>query len=142
MKRQAKKIVVDSSVLVKWANAQEENHLEQADKLAEDAKDGKVVLMAPELAKYEVGNVLWKKRMKLPMAKAALGTIYAGPVEFVRQNESEAMRAMEIAGVAGVSFYDASFGALAEKLKADLITDNVKHQGKFSEINVVNLKDY
>jgi len=137
-----KKLVIDSSVMVKWVNAQDERYLENADKLAEDVRRGKVILMAPELVKYEVGNALWKKRMGLPMAKAAMGTVFAAPVKFVVCDENQAMRATEIAGNVGVSFYDASFAALAEKMQADLVTDNIKHQGKFVGLKVIDLKDY
>lgn len=136
------KIVADSSVIVKWVNSQDEAYLGQADKLFEDCKNGKIQLLAPELAKYEVGNVLWKKGLALPAAQASLGTIYAGPVEFVKQDKSQALRTMEIAIKSKMTFYDATFVALAEKQNATLITANPKHQKKFTGINVIALKDY
>jgi predicted nucleic acid-binding protein len=140
--RKKARAVVDSSVIVKWVNSVDEKYLEQSDKLADDCRKGKIKLLAPELAKYEVGNVLWKKNLDLPMAKASLGTVYASPVEFVRQNESQAMRALEIAADTGITFYDASFISLAESLEAELVTDNPKHQKKFGGVKVVALKDY
>jgi len=136
------KLVVDSSVMVKWVNSQEEKYLDQADKLAADCQKGKVRLLAPELAKYEVGNAIWKKGLELPMAKASLATIYAGPVEFVRQDESQAMRTMAIALDQKITFYDASFLSLAENVKAILVTANPKHQKTLSGVKVINLKDY
>jgi len=138
----ATRVVVDSSVIVKWVNSLDEEYLDRSDKLADDSRKGKIRLLAPELAKYEVGNVLWKKGLELPMAKASLGTIYAGPVEFIKQDESQAMRAMEIAIGTGITFYDASFVSLAESLEAELVTDNPKHQKKFGGVKVVALRDY
>lgn len=137
-----KKLVVDSSVMVKWVNSQDESYLDQSNRLLDDCNEGKVVLVAPELAKYEVGNVLWKKGLTLPAAQASLGTIYGGPVEFMKQDEAEAMLAMEIATKSGVTFYDATFISLAVKLGATLVTDNPKHQHRFEGVRVIALKDY
>ncbi|MBI3577462.1 type II toxin-antitoxin system VapC family toxin [Candidatus Gottesmanbacteria bacterium] len=136
------KFVVDSSVLVKWVNSQDEQYLQEADALANDCKKGKVILIAPELAKYEVGNALWKKVLPIPQAQASLGTIYAGPVEFVKQDEAQAMRAMEIAVSSRMTFYDASFVSLAEQRGAKLVTDNPKHQQKVKSVTVVPIKEY
>lgn len=137
-----KKLVVDSSVVVKWVNRQEENHLVQSDKLFNDCRVGKVQILAPELAKYEIGNVLWKKGLELPAAQVSLAAIYSGLIEFVRQEETDAMLAMEVATKAGMTFYDATFVAMAKKLGAFLVTDNPKHQKKFAGVKVVPLKDY
>ncbi len=136
------KLVVDSSVLVKWVNSQDEQYLAQADAIARDCRRGKVLLLAPELAKYEVANALWKKGLPAPQAQASLGTIYVSPVEFVKQDEQQAMRAMEIAIATPMTFYDASSLSLAESVGATLVTDNPKHQKKVKGVKVVSLKDY
>lgn len=136
------KVVVDSSVMVKWVNSQDEKYLVQSDKLVDDSRKRGVKLFAPELAKYEVGNVLQKKGLEIPMAKASLGTIYSGPVDFVKQDLLQALRTMEIAIETGITFYDASFVSLAESLGAELVTDNPKHMKKFGGVKVVALKDY
>ena len=52
MKR--KLLVIDTSVMVKWANSQNENDLNQAYKVLINAEKKKVELLAPELAKYEI----------------------------------------------------------------------------------------
>lgn len=60
------KLVIDSSVIVKWLNTTDEGNLEKADKILADALQRKVELLAPELAKYEVGNVLLiRKKLSL-----------------------------------------------------------------------------
>lgn len=136
------KLVVDSSVIVKWVNSQDEQFLKQADALISDSRNGKVVLFAPELVKYEVGNALWKKGLSTPQAKASLETIYSSPVEFIKQNESQAMRTMEMALETGMTFYDASFVSLAEAMGATLVTDNPKHQKRVRGIKIIEIKDY
>lgn len=44
--------------------------------------------------------------------------------------------------VLGITYYDASFLSLAEQLGAVLVTENVKHQVKSSQVKVIPLKDY
>ncbi len=137
-----KNLVIDSSVMVKWASSQDEEWLDQSGRVIDDWQAGKVVLYAPELAKYEVGNAVQKKLLALPASRAALTTIYASPVEFVPQDEENALRTMEIAQENGMRFYDAAFVSLSENLGADLVTANPKHQKKFPGVKVIELKDY
>lgn len=137
-----KKIVVDSSVIVKWVNSQDEMHIARADALLEDCRNGNVALFAPELAKYEVGNALWKKGMTSEQAIISLGTVYAGPITFVELDESDALLVMDIASAFRMTYYDASFVRLAERLGATLVTDNPKHQGRYKKIKTVPLAGY
>jgi len=41
-----------------------------------------------------------------------------------------------------ITYYDASFIALAQQENAIFITDNTKHQGKTSEVKVIPLSKY
>jgi predicted nucleic acid-binding protein len=137
-----KSIVVDSSVTVKWINQEEEKLLEQADKLLMDVRSGSVSLLAPELSKYEIGNALLRKNLELEQAYVSLGTIYQLPITFVPESEELSRKTYKIASEYGVTYYDASFIALAEQQGAVLVTDNFKHQGKTQTFNVIALKDY
>lgn len=42
----------------------------------------------------------------------------------------------------GVLYYDACFLSVAKQYGASLVTDNIKHHGKTSEIETIALKDY
>lgn len=137
-----KTIVVDTSVSVKWINQIDEQFIEESSKLLRDAQIGSVTLLAPELSKYEIGNALLKKNLDATRANAALGTVYQLPITFISQTESLAQESYKIAQNAGVTYYDASFMALAKQEHATLVTDNPKHQGKSTDITVVPLKDY
>lgn len=137
-----KPIVVDSSVTVKWVNQIEERSLDQADKLLADAQAGSIRLIVPELSKYEIGNALLKKRLDLPMAIESLSTVYQLPLTFVPESEELARQTYRIATNAKITYYDASFIALARQENATLVTDNLKHQGKTTEIKVRSLADY
>lgn len=136
-------IVVDSSVIVKWLNDDKEDSIEQADKLLGDVQRGEVALITPELAKYEVGNVLLKgKGLSYIQAKVVIEQLYALPIVFVEDTETLAQRTFELAVEVGITYYDASFMALAEQQSAVLITENIKHQGRTSTIQTVALKEY
>lgn len=136
-------LVIDTSVFVKWLNQNREQNLESADKILQDVRSGQVELIAPELIKYEVGNVLLKGKQLTPdQAYISLGTAYALPVTFVSESEESARETYSLASDLGVTYYDASFLSLAKQYNATLVTDNIKDQGKKSDIRVTSLKDY
>ncbi|MDO8497116.1 MAG: type II toxin-antitoxin system VapC family toxin [bacterium] len=138
-----KPLVIDSSVAVKWLNKHDENYTIQADKILKDVQNEKVYLVMPELAKYEVGNALLYKQMPLQNVLGSLATYYSIPIQFMPQDQRQAQSAIQIAYENKVTFYDASFMALAKEQQADLITDNPKHQKKkINGLSVIPLKDY
>jgi|SRR3989344_725183 len=143
------KIVPDSSVVVKWVSKDDELDLDKADKLLNDVREGKIVLIAPELAKYEVGNALVKKGISEAQAFQSLGTVYSLPVQFVPETEELADETYQMAnkvrsaeGSPRFTYYDASFAALAKQEKAILVTANPKHQIKVAGVKVVSLGNY
>lgn len=135
-------LIVDSSVIVKWLNQTKETSVEQADRIIKETTAGNIKLYAPELAKYEVGNVLIKKGVT-PTEVASLFTIlYSLPIIFVAESSEIAKDTFILAYELNITYYDASFLALAKQYNATLVTENVKHQGKTKEVKVVALKDY
>lgn len=137
-----KTLIVDSSVIVKWLNQTKEQNLEQADKILNEAKEGRVELIAPELAKYEVGNVLITKRVDPSKVKASLTTFYSLPITFITESLDLAEKTYSLADGLGLTYYDASFVSLAKQYNATLVTENIKHQGKASKIKVIPLSEY
>jgi len=137
-----KVLVVDSSVIVKWLNRDDEANLAQSDRVFSAGRSGRVELVTPELAKYETGNALLNKGLDLPAAIASLSVIYTIPMSFLTIDSELAGRTLEIATQSKMSYYDATFVALAKKLDATLVTDNPKHQAKVKGVKVVALKDY
>lgn len=143
------KIVPDSSVIVKWVNNQNESGVAQADKLLSDVQAGRVELIAPELAKYEIGNALLKKGLGEVQAFQSLGTVYSLPVQFVPETEELAGMTYQMASKVRLTeeppkftYYDASFAALAKQEEAVLVTANPKHQVKIIGVKVVPLESY
>jgi predicted nucleic acid-binding protein len=138
-----KKLVIDSSVIVKWLHEEDEQFLEQAKQILDDVRDNDLVLIAPELAKYEVGNALLSgKKVSLDEVSILFDSLYSLPLQFIEQSSEIALETYKIAQKSGNTYYDASFMALAQKEKAILITDNIKHQGKTADIKVLPLSDY
>jgi len=143
-----RKIVTDSSVIVKWLNRDNESHLEEADLILQEVQSGKAALLTPELAKYEVGNALLKKGLTQAQAFQSLGTIYSLPLQFVSETEELAAQTYQMAeevrseSNTKFTYYDAAFTALAKQENAVLITDNPKHQTKIKNVKVLPLERY
>lgn len=137
-----KMYVIDSSVAVKWINTQDETCTLQAEKILSSVEKGKIELILPELAKYEIGNAIWKKGLDLPAAKLSLATLYRIPLQFITQNEEQALETLRIASESNMTYYDASFVSLATSLDIPLITDNPKHQGKSLKAKIIPIQTY
>ena len=135
-------IVVDSSVILKWLNRSNEESLRQADLVVQDAIDLKTEIVVPELAKYEIGNALMKKRLAIQEANVSFATFYSLPLTFVSESEDMALQTYSLACNLGITYYDASFLSLAKQYNAVLVTENVKHQGKTNKVKVIPLKNY
>ncbi|PIU03754.1 hypothetical protein COT44_01615 [Candidatus Shapirobacteria bacterium CG08_land_8_20_14_0_20_39_18] len=140
--KKTQKIVVDSSVIVKWLNNQDEKYIKEAFKLLKDCQAGKISLYAPELAKYEVGNALLNKEIELPQTKSSLETLYALPISFIKLDKETALDTYDFTDELEITYYDAVFLTLAKKIKGILVTDNPKHQKTIKNIEILPLKDY
>lgn len=138
-----KSLIIDSSVIVKWLSSDREANLENADRILEDAKSGKVELLTPELAKYEIGNVLlFSKNLSPKQSLVALPQFFDLPLTFIPESKAQAIETFRIAFNLHITYYDATFLSLAKEYSAELITENIKHQGKSTDIKVTALKDY
>ncbi len=136
-------VVVDTSVIMKWLNQNNEENIDKADKIIESALKGEIELLVPELAKYEYGNVLLKGKQLTPKeANISLDTAYLLPITFVGESKDLAKETYNLAHNLGITYYDASFLSLAKKYNAVLVTENIKHQGKYPKIKIKSLQDY
>lgn len=139
----SKKFIIDSSVIVKWLNTTDEEYIEIVNKILSDALCGQSELLAPELSKYEVSNVLLKGKQLNPQdAYLSIATLYSLPIAFISESEEVAKDTFSLAYEYSITYYDASFLSLAKQYNATLITENMKHQGKTHSIHVISLKDY
>jgi predicted nucleic acid-binding protein len=139
----AKKLVIDTSVTLKWLAKSNEQRLQQANAILEDIQQKKIVAYLPVIADYEVGNALLKgKKLNPRHAAAALELYYQLPLQRIPLTTTLAAATYKFAHQYNLTFYDAAFVAAAHLLDAVLITDNPKHQGRPKEIAVIPLADY
>lgn len=139
----SKSIVVDTSVIIKWLSQDNEQFIEQANNILKDVQNGTSSLIAPELAKYEVGNVLiFGKHLSQAQSSIVLTQFYKLPIAYIEDSEVLSKETVKIATDNGITYYDASFMALAKQNDFPLVTDNLKHPGKAKGIRVIELKDY
>lgn len=134
--------VVDSSIILKWIISHKEDWLDQADLLLKNFKEGKINLAAPVLAKYEVANAIrfksYSNSEKIDFMKHFLRI----PLKYYQISSTQSVRAMVLANDCQITYYDAVFMELAQRLKAVLVTANPKHQRDFPGVEIVDLKDY
>ena len=136
------RIVVDASVMVKWIRSEQEESLDQANLILTDLQNEKVELYAPELAKYEVGNVLVKRKLDPNAAASSLETFYNIVVNFISETEELAKNSCAFARELNITYYDGCYLSLAQKIDAMVITENIKHLGKTKKVKVMPLSEY
>jgi len=123
------KYTVDASVAAAWL-IPGESFEDKAVKLRDDFVEGRVELYAPHLLVFELGNVLWKHaragKMSAEQAVELARVMLDILPNLVDLEEEDLKRAMEIATSEGVTFYDASYIAVAAKTKSTLVTADRK----------------
>ena len=119
----APKIVVDSSVLVKWFKRRDEDLVAEAQALLDAVETRPFEVHVPALLLYEVGNILLLKTALTSAAlDAALAHLEALPFSVAPPATPLLKRAARLGRDLGLTFYDASFLALAVELGCPFIT--------------------
>lgn len=138
-----KKFVLDTSVIVKWLNKNHEDNIEQADRILRDTQLGKAVLYAPEMAKIEVGNVLFfNKKLTQSEAKIPLNLLYDLPIEFVPLSTQLSKDSYAIASAYVINYSESVFLALSEQERAVLVTESVNKNALETGAKILALKYY
>ena len=125
-------LVLDASVVAKW-HLQDEELQDEASALRAAFGAGRLAVFMPDLARYEVANLLslaWQReRLTSAAARQAAQDFHALGISFVATPELilDAMIAVERFGC---SLYDAVYVSLAEQLSCDLVTadDRLLHR--------------
>jgi predicted nucleic acid-binding protein len=117
------KIVVDTSVLIKWFKTRGEELLAEAGQLLEEIQSRHVEVHVPALLLYEVGNILLlKTRLGLAALGEAVERLEALPFVVAPPATPLLKRALRLGREFGLTFYDASFLALAVELDCPFVT--------------------
>jgi predicted nucleic acid-binding protein len=118
-------IVLDASVILKWVlDAETEPGHAAANRLLERWQQGELNLLVPSLWLYEVGNILCLKRPA--DASAALSALWDLGLSEVPFSRGLIQRTVTLAQSHGLTFYDASYLAVAEEEKVILVTADGK----------------
>ncbi len=124
-------VVVDTSVAMKWF-LPELGYLEARDLL----ESGEIVV--PDLLLYEFSNVLsCHHELSLEEINRILKLFFEIHLQILVLPEKGFCRAIELSRTLKISAYDASFVALAESLKVDLITADQKLVRKTTALGFV-----
>jgi predicted nucleic acid-binding protein len=112
--------VFDASVLLKWFV--EEPGSEAALELKARYLNGELAVVIPDLALYEVPNVLrFKRGVPEAEVKRAMQAFWTLGLETVAPSEPLLEEAIRLSFVTGLSLYDCAYLALAKELDATLI---------------------
>ena len=135
-------IIVDASVLLKWVlPAEREEYAAKALAIRKAFEDARLDLILPSLWFYEVGNIL---AIKYPSDAAnRLGSLVRMRIPEARPNMRWRNRILELVSSCKVTFYDASYHALAIVNDGVFITADEKYLDKIGESNhVLHLKEW
>lgn len=117
------RIVVDTSVLIKWFKTRDEELLDEAHSLLAEVEARAVEVHVPALLLYEIGSILL---LKTHLDSAALETAFenlaALPFKVAPPIQLLLARAADLGRQFDLTFYDASFLALAVELECLCIT--------------------
>lgn len=117
--------MIDASVAFKWLVPDAaEDDVPAAKALLADHMEGRAKIIIPSLLYYEVGNILLFGRSRPPIEQAAdaLTDLFSIPLEIVSPALVSADVTLRLASLRGLSYYDATYVALAEMLDCQLIT--------------------
>ena len=119
----AGKIVIDTSVLIKWIKTKNEDLLKEARRLRTTIERRPLDVHVPALLLYEVGNILLLKTdLDVAGLDIALSDLEALPFIVAPPATPLLRRAARLGKELGLTFYDASFLALAVELNCPLVT--------------------
>jgi predicted nucleic acid-binding protein len=117
------KIVADTSVLIKWFKTADEDLLREARALLAAVEARPLEVHVPALLLYEVGNVLLlKTRLAATGLHDAMDRLETLPFVVAPPATPLLKRAARLGRELGLTFYDASFIALAVELNCPYIT--------------------
>jgi len=101
-----------------------EDNVQAAKALLVEHMEGRAKIIVPPLLYYEVGNILLFGRSRPPVEQVvdALTDLFSIPLEVVAPTLVSGHATLRLASARGLSYYDATYVALAEMLDCSLIT--------------------
>ena len=104
-------LIPDASVILKWVLKTQEDHVEKALALLPPWIAGEIDILLPSLWLYEVGNIVGRKQAEKSGEIMQLLLDYRFPE--ARMDTSHLSATLDLMRRYGVTFYDASYHAVA-----------------------------
>jgi predicted nucleic acid-binding protein len=134
-------IVPDASVILKWVLKMDEEHVEKALALLSSWVAGETDIVVPSLWVYEVGNIVGRRNAERAEEIMALLLDYRFPE--ARSDAGHLMASLDLMRRHAVTFYDASYHAVALKAGGTFVTADEAYVRRAGEAGqVVSLKDF
>ena len=133
-------VIPDASVILKWVLKTDEDYVEKALTLLSAWVAGETEIVVPSLWVYEVGNIVGTKNAERAEETMALLLDYRFPE--ARIDAGHLMASLDLMRRHAVTFYDASYHAVAMKAGGTFVTADdayVRRAGNAG--HVVSLKD-
>lgn len=129
--------VVDASVALRWLLEEPPGGSAGA---LEDHLSGRQVLVAPELLRYEVGNVLVNKSsLSFDDAADLFDHFLELEVQTYTLGAEEHRESLLLAGRFGITAYDASYLALSRALNVRLVTADKKLATRAHSLGIIDV---
>jgi len=131
-------IVPDASIILKWALGEEkETERDKALSILYDYIEGRCEIVLPSLWVYEVGNILGMKHPE--SSKEIMDILLDYEFKEYRMSKDVCRLIFELIRDLRVTFYDASYHALAIKQKGIFITSDKKYYDKVRDKSHIQL---
>lgn len=132
-------VVLDTSVIFKWSRQPSEEPLvPQALVLLDQYLSGEIEIHVPDLLFYELGNTIKQKSDLLQgSAETIVRDVFALGLTVHMLDMALAMGTLRTAIAYDVTFYDATFIALAQSVRGNLITADRKLHHKLRALPFV-----
>ncbi len=130
--------VLDASVLIKWFT--EEADSKTAIQFKEKLLEGKIDIIIPDLALYEIANVLrFKTGVPEKAVTSAIPSLFTLGIEIITPSPKLIKDAIHLSYATGLSVYDCVYLALANELTATLITADKRIVNQAEPLSKVKL---
>lgn len=135
--------VIDTSVVLKWFNQENESNVGTAYQIYKDMSENEIVLLVPNILVIELINALKKgKNMSVATIKKSIQDIFSLPLVIKEPTQTILELTAEIMDTYGIAAYDALFVATAKDADCKLISDDSKAHGKILDGTIIMLDQY
>lgn len=125
------KKILDTSVITKWFF--NESGSEEALRMLNEFKTGKISIVVPNLIFYELGNVLKYKGVEVDLSGKIIQALNDLGLQVENTGQESFRKTYQNCLEYGITFYDSSFLTLMQKYDGHLLTADQKLFNKLND---------